>query len=299
VRRTQEERRRREWQRILNYAADSVELDKLDTHTRVLGIDLDEALDAVGDTAKRQVSRLPLVAGIDGTKRIAPKPLKRELEGRGKIAEAAEWLKRHQLSDARLTESTSVPGAGPLARDALDIATQAVPSTYLTAAGITEAAQGNPRRIKKLWKDYKETSAIPAAVEGNFREALERAQEHPLSTGLELSGLKSGLGRTTGGAMRRSPSRTLREKASLERDDLRLYPRDIDTEPRKLRDIPSKQRRKAKTGPRVERRYSRDVFNKGLQRVAERVKRMRGRDPDVDYAIVPSTLTTRRRCVAS
>jgi len=228
--------------------------------------------------------------GRDTDTHIGPFNLEAELEGRGGVAKAAEWAKRHLVNtetgrQALRTAGLPVPYGRlgeNVAKDLVDIPTQAVPSVYMTVAGVKEAAQGDPARIKDLWRDYKATSAIPAAVEGDFGEALRRAEQHPLSTALEVSGAKAVVGRTAGGALRKAPSRKVRRVASTTRNDLRLYPREIDTERRNLRDVPSAQRRRVKAGPRVERRYSRDVINKGLQVAGERIQRRRGRDPDVD-----------------
>jgi hypothetical protein len=157
--------------------------------------------------------------------------------------------------------------SGKAGKEILDLAANTPSSVYISTAAGVEAARGRPQRAKKLWKDYKATSAIPAAVSGNFKEAAKRAADHPISTGLELSGARALLGRGLGAAGRAAPSKRVRAAAAPSpRPNLKLG---------------------SHTGaPEIERLYSRDLIEKGGQvaadKLAERRARKRGHTPHAE-----------------
>lgn len=185
-----------------------------------------------------------------------------ELEGRGRVAEAAEWLKKASAADplgikgvTGATETSGMPGGENVTRDIIDLAAYTPAAVYMTGAALKELAQDDPQRARQLWRDYKRTSAIPAIVKGDFGEALRRAEKHPASTALELSGIKAMGGRTAGGVARRAPGKT------------RVA--------RKVRQAGA-TKRAPKVAPgttiRQERRYSQDIITKAAQVAAERTR---------------------------
>lgn len=178
--------------------------------------------------------------------------------------------------------------------DTIDLVTNTPTGVYQTSAAAVEAARGRPQRAQKLWRDYKKTSALAAVTSGDFKEAAHRAQEHPVSTALELSGAKALVGRSTGAAARTGAlGKTVKRAGSTARPNLKLY---------------SAAERQGERGPEIGRAYSRDIINKGLQvrhersiRKGSRVRRTNivapkgtqrrpGRDPhtDVGTRLVPT-----------
>lgn len=171
--------------------------------------------------------------------------------------------------------------------DTIDLVSNTPTGVYQTGAAAFEAAKGRSHRAKKLWHDYKKTSAVAAAASGNFKEAAHRAQQHPVSTALELSGAEAAIGRA-GGAVARSGAlgRTAKAAGSTARPNLKLY---------------SAAERGDARGPEIGRTYSRDIIRKGLQVRHERriakgtrvrkngTQRRPGRDPhtDVGTRLVP------------
>jgi hypothetical protein len=215
--------------------------------------------------------------------------LEREAEGRGILAKAATNVRRN-LDGGRMPGGVKMSGGAPtkLVTEAVDIAANTPSGVYMTAAAAKEAAGGDSKRAAKLWKDYKETSAIAAAASGNFKEAGKRAQERPLTTALELSGAKALVGRTGGALARRAPvpgpkgfRKKVRQAGSTARPNLRL---DADQRPGE--------------GPELGRRYSKDIINKAGQVYLERrtrkgsrvrkdgTQRRPGQDPHVDRGSV-------------
>lgn len=192
----------------------------------------------------------------------------------GDILEAPIKLvqKAHQgndlLANSRVNKGLSRAGLGaPVSNRAVaetaDIAANMPASVFLAGKAAVKAAHGDTSTAEALWKDYKRTSAIPAAVSGNFKEAARRAREHPVSTALELSGFKAGIGRGAGVTARSGVlGRAAKRAASTERPNLRLA------------DHPG--------APEVKRRYSKDVINKAAQRAVEKHHARRGRDPHLD-----------------
>lgn len=152
-----------------------------------------------------------------------------------------------------------VPGLiGNTLEDAINLPAQVVPSLYLPGAAAVEGAQGDWSRGETLWEDFKDTSAIPALVSGDFGEAARRAEEHPLFTALEASGGYALAGRGAGALGRRGAlGERGRELADTERAPLQMY------------------------GNRAaERNYSRNMGTAAIQRALERRTERRGGDPN-------------------
>lgn len=150
--------------------------------------------------------------------------------------------------------------------DTKELVTGTPASVYLTAHAGVQAAKGHPGEAKKLWKNFKDTDALALAAQGKFKEAGKAAFERPVSTGLELSGVRAGIGRTAGAAARKAPSAAIRKAGFTERADLRLYKGSLPGE-----------------GPAIGRRYSKDLITKGVQVAVEKNKRRRGIDPNIHH----------------
>jgi hypothetical protein len=151
----------------------------------------------------------------DGDSHINLGPLGRlnieaELEGRGGVAKAAGFAKKVATSEvAQRGLKTSGPGSvlstgvGKRAlEDAIDLPAQAIPSAYAVGAGIKEAAEGRPQRIKKIAADVQETSPILLSAQGRRSEALEQTKKHPGLTALEVYGAGAAVSRGAGAALR-------------------------------------------------------------------------------------------------
>ena len=140
--------------------------------------------------------------------------------------------------------TTSGPAKAPkillnAVRNAVELPAQAVPSVAIPAVAVSEAVQGNPRRLKKLAKDYEKTGVIPPLVKGNIKEAAKRAEKNPVYAALELSGGKAAVGRGIGAVGRGARIKA----AGTKREPLRLHPEGM-------------------AGPVVKRSHSKDVINK-------------------------------------
>ena len=190
-----------------------------------------------------------------------------ELEGRGVLQKASKFIQEHNAKNAGAGGLTAGGLGGGPGNEVADLAANLPSGVYLTGAAAKEAVYNkDSSRAKKLWKDYKKTSAIPAALSGDFKEAAKRAGEHPIATALEVSGAKALVGRNAGRVMRSGAlGPKAKRVASTERADLRLYPDNLGTK-----------------GPTERRQYSKDVITKGAQVAAERRARRKGRDPNVD-----------------
>lgn len=155
-------------------------------------------------------------------------------------------------------------GVSPALKETADIVATTPTSAYMTAAAVKEAAQGRPQRAEKLWKDFKDTSALPPLVTGHIGEAAKRAKERPVGTALELSGARALIGRGAGAAMRTGAlGKAAKAAASTERENLRL-----------LNAHPGE-------GPEVARRFSKDVFEKYTQVRSDRRRAKKGENPNV------------------
>jgi hypothetical protein len=204
--------------------------------------------------------------------------VKRELEGHGVVAKTVGKLAGHVEHTTRgpvpRLRAQAFPGvsptlAGRAVKDAVNLPAQAVPSLYVPAAGLVEAAQGRPQRFKRLAHDVSRNDPVynlgAAAVEkarGHDRAArvhLDRAKraasEHPGFTAAELYGVHGAAGRTAGATVRTAAkatgSKTLKRAGSTERAP---------------RTLPG-------TNVQENRQYSRDLFRKTRQVVEDRNKR--------------------------
>lgn len=194
--------------------------------------------------------------GVDAVNKALPSPVK----GTGKPG-----------LDPR-AKSKQSGGPGTVAKEATDIVASTPAGVYMTVKAAKEAAKGNTKPAEGLWKDFKDTSAIAAAAQGDMGEAARRASERPLTTALEVSGAKAVVGRGAGTAARSGAlGRKGKEFASTERENLRLYPGS-----------------KPGEGPEVGRRYSKDLINNRIQKAADKRKAKRGEDPNVVKPDKPS-----------
>jgi hypothetical protein len=191
------------------------------------------------------------------------------------LLKGAESLKRRIDKNTASQRKLSGIDTGRAGKEILDIVANAPTSAYMAGDAAVSAAKGDSRKAKKLWQDFKDTSAVSAAVSGNLKEAAKRTAERPITTALELSGAKALVGRTGGAVARKGAVpgpkgfRTkVKSAGSTERPNLRLYPDRID------REVPG-------GGPRERRDYSRDIINKGVQVALEKRARRKGRDPNV------------------
>lgn len=236
----------------------------------------------VGDYLEDAVrsSRGPGGSNTDFSKRLtsdAASGVDRGIKG------AATWANRkiNSTSRARQKLGLDVPGVDKLVQEALDIGANAPSGTYITGDAIVSALKGDRRKLKKLGKDFEKSSALVPLVKGDLKEAYKRGKDRPLTTFLELSGGKAVLGRGGGALMRKAPSQRLRRIASTERAPQRLYT-EAETKQRFAdRKVPVGGTR----GPAVNRDYSRDIINKGIQVGSEKLARRRARDPNVDRGI--------------
>ena len=203
--------------------------------------------------------------------------LDRELSGRGDVAKAfsaaANFVGEHALlvqTGPTVAGGVAKPkkkGGGLLAtatapnprklkdvrelrnavEDLINFPAVAVPSLYVPAASLVEAARGDSRRGKQFLKDVQETDPIYNLVTGKPGKALELAREHPGFTAIEVAGLKGAAGRTAGRVVRGTGRAT---------GSARL--KSIGSTKRESAVIPG-------TALEVRREYSRDLGRKALQ----------------------------------
>lgn len=215
---------------------------------------------------------------------------------------AARWAndRLYEQGHSRLNQVGMGPTADTtkITREAIDLAANTPSGVYMSGAAGVEAANRLARkklgrrvlpggvgygRGKKLVKNFEDTSALYAAARGRWGEAAKRAETRPLTTALELSGVKALVGRSVGAAGRAGATAVGKRGggfASTSRPNLKLY---------------THEETHGARGPEVQREYSRDVINKGLQKAYERhvrkgslrgrktgTQRRPGRDPHVD-----------------
>lgn len=179
----------------------------------------------------------------------------RELEGTGRIAAAAHAAGKLGKTPARFLVgplaaaniASLVPKVGKHPRklvertiqDAFDLPAQAIPSLYVPAK---RAVEGDPGGAAKLLAEpFARTARNPA----------KEFAEHPLATALLVAGGKGAIGRGTGAALRRAPSKKLRKAGSVTR------------KPRTLEGASLTQRRE----------YSPDITTKAAQVASEKLAR--------------------------
>ena len=111
---------------------------------------------------------------------------------------------------------------GNAVADAFELPAVAIPSVYLLGKAGVEAVKGDSTNLKAQWGSYKEQGFLPAALSGDFGEALKRFEAHPVYSALEVSGAKAAVGRGAGAAMRsgalgsRAKAAASTERAPLE-----------------------------------------------------------------------------------
>jgi hypothetical protein len=131
-------------------------------------------------------------------------------------------------------------GAANAGRELVDIPANVIPSTYDIAATATH-------------DPYKAAGMIVQPYIDAAKHPLKSLEEHPVGTILLASGVKGAVGRGGGKALRSAPSETLRKVGSTDR-------------PHATRTVPGTSL--TQTVP-----YSRDVINKGIQVVGEKVRK--------------------------
>jgi hypothetical protein len=220
--------------------------------------------------------------------------IKRELEGKGVVAKALGAI-GHQLGAStgqivanvgaapnvarirpNVRQAAVTPGGGAklatrTVEDLVNAGAQAIPSVYVPAAGLFEAAKGRPQRIKKFGKDFKQSDPVynalaaatfkatgdDRAARAHWSKAKKAAAEHPGFTALEIAGGRGVFGRGLGagvrGTARVTGSKTLRKIGTTERT------------PRTL----------AGTNLVQHRRHSRDLTIKALDVYRDRTARKR------------------------
>ncbi len=85
---------------------------------------------------------------------------------------------------------------GKVPAEAINIPTQAAVAVYETAKALKAQREGRPQELEHLGSSLVKESAVAHAAKGEFDKALHQAKEHPLATGLEVSGAASLLDRT-------------------------------------------------------------------------------------------------------
>jgi hypothetical protein len=98
-----------------------------------------------------------------------------------------------------------------IVNDAVSLPRNTVLSGYLLGRAGVKAAQGHPEEAKSLAHQFVRHDPLALLAQGKFREAAIAGGEHPLSTALELGGLRAGgasLAKLTGTSLERE-ARTL------------------------------------------------------------------------------------------
>lgn len=122
-------------------------------------------------------------------------------------------------------------------RDAIEIPANAPGALYNVGAAGVEAAGGDTSRAKRLYEGLKNTDPIALAIQGRFGEAWHQVGQHPVSSALEVSGVKATLGRAAGKAERLGGASREAEPAVLEGTAVkqrRPYSRDAVTRRRQI-----------------------------------------------------------------
>lgn len=233
---------------------------------------------------------------------------KKELEGRGALAKALDYTANNiqfvstgtgpsvrgtpigeaQHQAAKKGRGGNLPGAtitaqkayntaaGRVVKDAITFPAQAIPSVYVPAAGVKEAAQGHPQRLKKFAKDFAKNDPVynlgaagVAAAKGDSSKAKNHlknfehaASQHPGLTALEFSGVKGGVGRAAGSTMRSgvlgkaakgaaSTSRASRAVSDTRIIEKRQYSRDVTKKAAQVAVEKSKRRQRDKLNQRA------------------------------------------------
>jgi hypothetical protein len=226
---------------------------------------------------------------VDRDTHIGPFNIEAELEGRGGISKAAEFIKKKATTSAGqgALRAAGVPQLGSpklqknLTKDLVDMPAQAIPSAYALGAGAVEAAQGRPQRIKKLGKTYAKTDPVALAAQGKFKEAGKQVEKHPGLAIASAYGTGAAVSRVAGSGVRGAAkvAPTKRARKTLRR---------VGTTKRAPRVAPG-------TGIKEQRTYSKGLGGKAVQVAVEqtrvrsarrlRKKAKKTRDPDKKAAL--------------
>jgi hypothetical protein len=176
----------------------------------------------------------PIVSISGGTPAVVPGPRGVKVYGPDK--------KTVQLTQNIINDAINLPAG--------------VPQTAFGVAKVgVSAAHGDTKPAKALWKGLKNHTFIGNALQGRWKQAGRQAFNHPLDTGLELSGAKAVIGRGAGAGLRGvgkvTGSKALKRAGSTKRAPLKLYAHSTH-------------------GPTHPRTYSKDAINKAVQVLADR-----------------------------
>lgn len=180
-----------------------------------------------------------------------PSEFKKALTGEGVFATAV-----HSAADtgSNLAPEGIVRNA---ARDLIGLPADVVPSLYLTADAANAWRQGDSEKVDALWKEYKDKGFLTGIAKGDWEQALQAAEDHPVYSALEVSGAYAATGRGAGAVARNAPVKKIREAGSQKRDPKKVY-------------------------GNIEKRqdYSANLLTKGAQVASEKRKERRGEDPN-------------------
>lgn len=238
-------------------------------------------------TSEKRFERDLRKQGRDEDTKILGFNIEAELEGRGGLADAGSWAKdviskgakanrqaRKNLGLSGNTKVGPVPvasttgglstGGERVAKDLVEVATNAPAAAYMVGAGVKEAAEGRPERLKRFGKGIKEHSPVALAAQGRFDEAGEEAKKHPGFTALEVTGVGGAVSRGSGAAVRGS-GRALRRAPSKKARKAGKKLRQAGSTKRAPRGVPG-------TNIREERTYSPGLVGKAGQVATERMQ---------------------------
>lgn len=199
-----------------------------------------------------------------------PLNIEAEVEGRGGIAKASKFVGKKLSEQAPgMVRAQGYPlpkQADKLfkrgVRDLADFPAQTIPSAYAIGAGVKEAAEGRPQRIKGIGEGIIEHDPIALTVQGRFKEAKKEVEKHPglaamsvYGAGAAVSRVAGAATRAGGAALRHAPTKAGRKAGKTLRR--------IGTTKRAPRVAPG-------TGMKEPRRYSKGLGAKAVQVAAER-----------------------------
>ncbi len=78
---------------------------------------------------------------------------------------------------------------GKLPAEAVNIPTQAAVAAFSTVKALKAEREGHPQELEHMGSELVHQSAVAHVAKGEFDKALKAAKEHPLNTGLEVSGV--------------------------------------------------------------------------------------------------------------
>jgi hypothetical protein len=241
----------------------------------------------------------------------------KELQGTGVLSRiAATSAKGYEGAFKSLGIAGTAPGKFALhaIQDAVNLPAQVAPSLYLPGRAAVKAIGGDSSELHDMLQSYKNTGVLPALFTGHLGEAASHFMAHPVYSALELRGLKAGVGRGAGFAMRTAGKLPSLDEAALReaafgkgapKPGARGSGRDVTAYIKAMEQAASGARRQgihqtprgfrerlyaaADTGRRdlgyygavaqTGRSYSKDVLGKAFQRGYEKLEGRRGIDP--------------------